>query len=181
MNSCNAGYVIWITGLSGAGKSTLAKGLYDFYQNQGLSQVERLDGDSIRAIFPRTGFTKEARDEHIRRAGFLASLLERHGVIVVASFISPYREARADVRRMCRNFIEVYVEASVEECERRDPKGLYKKARANEISHFTGVSAPYEPPEDPEIVIRTEGVRIEDSVEELIKKVTIFYPLKLTN
>jgi len=165
----HAGCVIWLTGLSGAGKSTLAQGLYDHYQGQGL-RVEYLDGDSIRAVFPQTGFTKEARDEHIRRIGFLSSLLERHGVIVIAAFISPYREARADVRRMCKNFIEVYVETSLEECERRDPKGLYKKVRAGQIAHFTGVSDPYEPPQEPEIVIRTEGSSIKASLQELIKK-----------
>lgn len=166
----NTGSVIWLTGLSGAGKSTLAQGLYDLYQSQG-KRVEYLDGDRIRALFPQTGFTKEARDEHIRRVGFLVSLLERHGVIVIAAFISPYLEARSDVRQMCRKFIEVYVETSLEECERRDPKGLYKKVRAGQITHFTGISDPYEPPQKPEIVIRTEGASVDESLKELIKKV----------
>ncbi|MDE2027217.1 MAG: adenylyl-sulfate kinase [Candidatus Omnitrophica bacterium] len=164
------GYVVWLTGLPGAGKSTLAKGLYDIYQRRGL-KVEYLDGDNLRALFPQIGFTKEARDEHIRRVGFMASLLERHGVIVIAAFVSPYRQARLQARRMCRKFIEVYVETSLEECERRDPKGLFKKARTGEIPHFTGISDPYEPPQKPEITIRTEGSSIEDSLRELIKQI----------
>jgi adenylylsulfate kinase len=169
----NKGFVVWLTGLSGAGKSTLAKRIYDHYAALGL-RVEHLDGDSVRTVFPQTGFTKEARDEHIRRIGFLASLLERHGVIVIASFISPYREARSDVRRMCRHFIEVYVNASVDECERRDTKGLYKKARAGEIAHFTGISDPYEVPDHPEIEIRTDTLSVEGSVDLVISKIEEF-------
>ena len=116
---------------------------------------ERLDGDVLRGVFPNTGFSKEARDEHIRRVGFMASRLEHHGVIVIASFISPYRQARQFVRDLCSNFIEVYVKASIDECTRRDVKGLYKKALAGEIKEFTGIDDPYEEPENPEIVVDT--------------------------
>lgn len=162
--------VIWLTGLSGAGKSTLAEGLREVYCRRGIA-VERLDGDVIRAASPEIGFTKEARDEHIGRVGVLAASIERQGTVVIASFISPYREGRLAVRKMCRNFIEVYVEASVEECERRDPKGLYKKARGGGISYFTGISAPYEPPLSPEITIRTEGASVGCSLQQLVHKV----------
>ena len=166
------GFVVWMTGLSGSGKSTLAEKLCSFYQAQGL-RVEHLDGDAVRAVFPQTGFSKKDRDAHIQRIGFIASLLERHGVIVVASFISPYRDARVSVRRMCGHFIEVYIEASLKECERRDPKGLYKKARAGRISRFTGIDAPYEMPESAQITISTEGQSVEESFDQLIHKLEI--------
>jgi adenylylsulfate kinase len=161
------GCVIWLTGLSGSGKSTLARGLYHFYKDRGL-RVEHLDGDEVRSLFTRTGFSRRDRDEHIHRMGFVASLLERQGVIVIASFISPYRKARRQVREMCQQFIEVYVDCSLTECERRDPKGLYKKARLGYIRDFTGISDPYEVPEGPHLIIPTESVSIADSTAMLI-------------
>ncbi len=167
------GCVIWLTGLSGSGKSTLAEKLTLFYKNQRL-RVEHLDGDVIRSVFPLTGFTKKDRDEHIRRIGYIGSLLERQGVIVIASFISPYREVRLSVRQMCHRFIEVYMATSLEECERRDPKGLYKKARLGLIHHFTGIDDPYEAPESAEIVIKTENIAVETSFKELVTKIDIF-------
>lgn len=103
----------------------------------------------MRAVFSSTDFTKEARDEHIKRVGFMASRLEKHGVIVIASFISPYEETRQIVRDMCDNYIEVFVNASLEKCEKRDVKGLYKKARDGQIQNFTGIDAPYEEPRNP--------------------------------
>ena len=163
------GFVVWLTGLSGAGKSSLAQELCLYYRHQGRL-VEHLDGDDIRAIFP-AGFLREERNEHIRRVGFMASLLERNGVIVVASFISPYREARLDVRRMCKRFIEVYVNTSLEECERRDVKGLYRRARAGEIKNFTGLDDPYEVPDQPEIVIATDGATLQESFLDLKDKI----------
>ena len=163
------GFVVWLTGLPCAGKSSLAKELCLYYRRKGRL-VEGLDGDDIRALFP-TGFSREERNEHIRRVGFIASLLERNGLVVVASFISPYREARLDVRRMCGRFIEVYVKTSLEECERRDTKGLYRRARAGEIKNFTGLDAPYEVPDQPEIVITTDGVTLQDSFLELRTKI----------
>ncbi|MFA5139645.1 MAG: adenylyl-sulfate kinase [Elusimicrobiota bacterium] len=164
------GAVIWLTGLSASGKSTLAKGLCEHLRGKGLP-VELLDGDSLRAVFPETGFTKAERDTHIRRVGFMASLLEKHGVHVVASFVSPYREARRFARGLCKNFIEVHLSTPLEECERRDPKGLYAKARRGEIRDFTGVDAPYEPPESPELTIDTSAVSMEEALESLIQAV----------
>ncbi|MCE5333210.1 MAG: adenylyl-sulfate kinase [Desulfobacteraceae bacterium] len=162
------GFVVWLTGLSGSGKSTLAQALCEKLEAAGLP-IERLDGDVMRGVFPNTGFTKAARDEHIRRVGFMASRLEHHGVIVVASFISPYREARDFVRGLCKNFVEVYVKTSIEECRRRDVKGLYKKAADGQISGFTGLDDPYEEPLTPEVVIETEKLTLEKSVDKMLQ------------
>jgi adenylylsulfate kinase len=167
INNC----VIWLTGLSASGKTTIAEALTDDLKNLG-HRVEHLDGDLVRKMFPGTGFTREERDKHIKRVGYLAALLEKHEVCVVASFISPYREARAFVRAQCRHFIEVYVSTPLEECERRDPKGLYKKARKGEISNFTGISDPYEPPENPEIEIDTTGLTVNETVGQILNKLT---------
>lgn len=161
--------VIWFTGLSGAGKSTIAAGVYEKLKEKGY-KVEHLDGDRVREIFPKTGFTKEERTRHIKRIGFLASMLEKNGVFVVASFISPYRESREFVRNLCDHFVEVYVSTPIEECEKRDVKGLYEKARKGGIEHFTGVNDPYEVPEKAEIVVDTTGKSIEESVESVMKQ-----------
>ena len=162
--------VIWFTGLSGSGKSTLSEALYEKMKIKGL-KVEHLDGDSIRDIFPKTGFSKEERNRHIRRVGFLASKLEKNGVTVIASFISPYKEARRFVRGLCENFIEVHVATPIEECEKRDVKGLYAKARRGEIKQFTGIDDPYEVPENPEISVDTTGLSIEEAMKKIIKKI----------
>ncbi len=162
--------ILWFTGLSGSGKSTLSEALYEKLKDKGL-KVEHLDGDSIRDIFPKTGFSKEERNRHIRRVGFLASKLEKNGVIVIASFISPYKETRDFVRNLCNNFIEVYVSTPLEECERRDIKGLYAKARKGEITQFTGIDDPYEVPENPEIEIDTTNMGVEEAVKMIMKKV----------
>lgn len=161
--------VIWLTGLSGAGKSTIAEALYAELKARRL-HVEMLDGDQVRNIFPATGFTRADRDQHIRRVGFLASKLERNGVFVIASFISPYRESREFVRSQCRQFIEVYLSTPIDVCESRDVKGLYKRARSGEISNFTGVSDPYEPPESPDIVIDTSKLTVEDAVATIMSR-----------
>ena len=160
--------VIWFTGLSGAGKTTLAEKLAAYLKEKGV-KCELLDGDTVRNIFPQTGFSKKERDEHVKRMGFLASMLERNGITVIASFISPYRESRDFVRKMCRNFVEVYVSTSLAVCEKRDVKGLYKKARHGEIKSFTGIDDPYEPPLHPEITINTAGETVEESLERLLK------------
>lgn len=162
--------VIWLTGLSGSGKSTLADALYKRMKEQKL-KVEQLDGDIVRNIFPKTGFSKEERNRHVRRVGFLASKLEENGVTVIASFISPYRESREFVRSQCNNFVEVYVNTPIEICEKRDVKGLYKKARAGEITQFTGIDDPYEEPLNPEIKVDTSKQSIEDSVDIILKKI----------
>lgn len=158
---------MWLTGLSGAGKSTLADVLFEKIAETG-QRCEQLDGDILRGVFPNTGFSKDARDEHIRRVGFMASRLEHHGVAVVASFISPYRESRNFIRNLCENFIEVHVNASLDECKRRDVKGLYKKALAGEIKEFTGIDNPYEAPENPEIVVNTGTQTIDESVQQIM-------------
>lgn len=162
--------VIWFTGLSGSGKSTLAEALYKKMKAQNF-KVEQLDGDIIRNIFPKTGFSKEERNRHVRRVGFLASKLEENGVTVIASFISPYRESRDFVRSQCENFIEVYVSTPLEVCEERDVKGLYKKARSGEITQFTGIDDPYEVPPNPEIEIDTSKHSIEASADMILKKI----------
>jgi adenylylsulfate kinase len=159
--------VIWFTGLSGSGKSTIANLVADRLRQRGLN-VERLDGDSVRDIFPEIGFTRPERDAHVRRVGFLASKLEEHGVFVVGSFVSPYEESRQFVRSRCKSFIEVYVSTPLEECERRDVKGLYAKARRGEIKNFTGISDPYEPPTNPELVIDTRGMSVEAAGEQVL-------------
>ena len=127
-------------------------------------QVEYLDGDVIREIFPGTGFTRPERDAHIRRVGWLASRLEAHGVIVVASLVSPYVESRSFVRGLCRHFIEIWISTPFEECERRDVKGLYARAKAGEIRNFTGLDDPYEAPVAAELVMDTTAMGLEDAV-----------------
>ena len=160
--------VFWFTGLSGSGKSTLAEALYKRMKQQGY-KVEHLDGDSIRDIFPRTGFSKEERNRHIRRVGFLASKLESNGVFVIASFISPYQETRDFVRNLCNNMVEVYVSTPIEVCESRDVKGLYAKARKGEITQFTGIDDPYEPPVNPEYKIDTTNISVDEALNQLMK------------
>lgn len=173
LNIKKGAFVLWLTGLSGSGKSTLANRIYKNLCENGL-QVERLDGDALRTIFPSTGFSRKDRDEHIQRVGYLASRLEHHGIIVVASFISPYRQARSFVRDLCTNFIEVYVKASLETCQKRDVKGLYKKAADGKISLFTGIDDPYEEPENPEIVIDTDTLSIEQSEKTIMNYLTSY-------
>ncbi len=164
--------VIWLTGLSGSGKSTIAQGIYESLKGRGL-KVEHLDGDLVRDVFPRTGFTKEERDRHIRRMGFLASLLERNGIFVVASFIAPYKESRDFVRDRCANYREVYLSTPLEVCEQRDPKGLYAKVRKGEIKNFTGIDDPYETPEDPFVKLDTSDISIEESVKKVLHSLKI--------
>jgi 3'(2'),5'-bisphosphate nucleotidase len=171
------GEVIWFTGLSGSGKSTIARQLVEALQASGRP-VEYLDGDAIRDIFPATGFSREDRDTHIRRVGYLASRLERHGVTVVASLVSPYRSSREAVRSLCRRFIEVYVATSLEECERRDVKGLYAKARRGEITRFTGIDDPYEEPLAPEIRLETTGRTVEESVRAALDAIAGREPVR---
>lgn len=158
--------VIWLTGLSGSGKSTIAEGLYNKLKSKGL-KVEYLDGDRVRDIFPKTGFSKEERDRHIKRIGFLASILEKNGVIVIAAFISPYEESRQFVRNLCNNFIEVYISTPLEECKKRDSKGLYAKAERGEIKNFTGIDDPYEVPLQPEIRIDTTEITVREAVRRV--------------
>jgi adenylylsulfate kinase len=154
--------VIWFTGLSGSGKSTIAEQLVKIMKERRI-KVEHLDGDNIRDIFPKTGFSKEERDRHIKRVGYLASRLEGNGVYVVATFVSPYEETRKFVRSLCNKYVEVYVSTTFEECEKRDVKGLYAKARKGEIKNFTGLDDPYESPSNPEIVIDTRNTSVDQA------------------
>lgn len=160
--------VLWFTGLSGSGKSTISEKVYAQLKEQGY-EVEHLDGDAVREVFPTTGFSKKERDDHVKRVGFIASLLQKHGVFVVASFISPYQDARDFVRDMCEDFMEIHISTPLEVCEERDVKGLYEKARKGEIDNFTGISDPYEEPEDPELRIDTTDITPEQGVERVFE------------
>jgi adenylylsulfate kinase len=159
------GYTVWFTGLSGAGKSTIAEMLFHELQARGL-KTEILDGDVVRQNLSKgLGFSKEDRDTNILRIAFVAQLLTRNGVATICCPISPYRDARARARELIGDFVEVYVHATVEEiAEHRDPKGLYKRALAGEITGFTGVDDPYEAPIDPELVLDT---MVEEPIESL--------------
>lgn len=157
--------VIWLTGIPCSGKTTLALELQKLYQQKGLP-VEILDGDEIRKTLSKDlGFSPEDRREHNRRVIFVAQILAKNGVTTIVPLISPYRETRANARKEIPNFFEVWVKASVDECKKRDPKGLYKKALAGEIKNLTGLQAPYEEPEKPELVIDTEKHTVEESIE----------------
>lgn len=153
--------MLWFTGLSGSGKSTIATRVYRELGRRGV-EVEYIDGDALREVFPNTGFTRAEREEHLRRTGYMASRLAAHGVTVVASFVSPYRDSRAFVRKLCREFVEIYVATPLEECERRDVKGLYARARRGEIRNFTGIDDPYEPPDSPELTLDTCTLSVDE-------------------
>jgi len=163
------GATIWLTGISGAGKTTIALRLVEELRKDGHA-VELLDGDEVRKAFgAHLGFSKEDRDEHIRRIGYLAKLLSRNGVIVVVAAISPYREVRNEVKGSMENFIEVFVNAPLEVCEARDVKGLYKRARSGELLNFTGVSDPYESPLAPDVEVRTDIAEVEACVALILE------------
>ena len=159
--------VLWFTGLSGSGKSTIATRVHQELVGRGIA-VEYIDGDALREVFPNTGFTRAEREEHLRRTGYMASRLAAHGVTVVASFVSPYRESRDFIRRLCRDFREIYVATPLEECERRDVKGLYARARRGEIRNFTGIDDPFEPPERPELTLDTRALNVEQCVNKVL-------------
>ncbi len=172
----NKGFTLWFTGFSAAGKTTIADQVFEVLRSSQLVKktninLERLDGDLVRENLTKgLSFSKEDRDENIHRIGFVANLLSRNGVGVIASFISPYRKQRENLKESVENFIEVFVDAPLSTCEERDPKGMYKKARAGEIKSFTGVSDPYEVPENPDIHLLSN----EMSVEECAKKVVLY-------
>lgn len=163
------GVVLWFTGLSGSGKSTIANALIDYLHEHQID-CERLDGDVMRqSLCSDLGFSQEDRKKNIERAGFVADMLSKHGVVVLASFISPYQEQRDKMKKEIKNFVEIFVDTPLEVCEQRDVKGLYKKARAGEIEKFTGISHPYESPLNPDIRLITENKTVEESVEEMVE------------
>ncbi len=167
----SGGLTVWFTGLSGAGKTTIAQAVYERLWAKGL-KVEVLDGDVVRKQLSKDlGFSKEDRDENIRRIGFVAQLLNRNGVVVLVSAISPYRAIREEVRRSIGSFLEVYVNAPIEVCEQRDPKGHYHRARAGNLAHFTGLSDPYEAPSTPEVECRTDLESLSESVSLVMKAI----------
>jgi len=159
--------VLWFTGLSGSGKSTIATLVHQQLVRRGVD-VEYIDGDALREVFPNTGFTRAEREEHLRRTGYMAGRLAAHGVTVVASFVSPYRESRDFIRKHCREFVEIYVATPLEECERRDVKGLYARARRGEIKNFTGIDDPYEVPDQPELTLDTRALTVEQCVARVL-------------
>jgi adenylyl-sulfate kinase len=164
------GVTVWFTGMSGSGKTALAVPLEEELGKRGL-RVERLDGDIVRQSLTRDlGFTKEDRDKNIERITFVAKLLTRNGVAVLCSFISPYRAVRAKVKEEVGNFFEVYCYAPLDALIERDVKGLYKKALAGEIKNFTGVSDPYEPPTNPDVMIDSSTETVEESLAKILRR-----------
>lgn len=162
------GVTLWFTGLSGAGKSTISEVVEAQLRAQNYN-LERLDGDIVRTNLTKgLGFSKEDRDENVRRIGFVSHLLTRNGVIVLVSAISPYRAVREEVKAKIGDFIEVFVNAPLAVCEERDVKGLYQRARAGEIPNFTGIDDPYEPPTNPEIECRTDLETLDESVTKVM-------------
>lgn len=167
--------VIWFTGLSGSGKSTISVALEKALYDQQV-HTYRLDGDNVRhGLNKNLGFSPEDRTENIRRIGEVSKLMVDAGLVTVTAFISPYQADRDVVRELLAEdeFIEVYASCSLDECEARDPKGLYQKARSGEIQGFTGINAPYEEPQNPEIVIDTEQYSVEDAVTQIIEYLKI--------
>ncbi|MCT7983939.1 adenylyl-sulfate kinase [Laspinema sp. A4] len=163
------GVTVWFTGLSGAGKTTISQGVEQELRSLGY-QLEILDGDIVRQNLTKgLGFSKEDRDENIRRIGFVSHLLTRNGVIVLVSAIAPYREIREEVRHRIGDFVQVYVNAPLEVCEERDVKGLYKKARAGEIKNFTGIDDPYEAPLNPDIECSTKDESEAESIAKVLQ------------
>ena len=170
-----AGAILWFTGMSGGGKSTLAAAVAE--QVRRSRAVEILDGDEVRTHLSRgLGFTKEDRDVNIHRIAFVARLLAKHGVFVITAAISPYADTRAEVRRLAERealaFVEVFVDAPLDALVRRDVKGLYRRALAGEIEHFTGVSDPYERPSAPDVVVRTDEETVEQSAASILRALT---------
>jgi adenylylsulfate kinase len=159
-------YVVWLTGLSRSGKTEIGNALYEKLKEKGL-KVQHLDGHNVRAIFTETGFTRDKVNDHIRRVGYLSSILERQGIFVVASFLSPYEESRQFIRELSNNFVEVYVSTPLEVCKNRDKKGLYNKAINGEIKNLPGIDIPYEEPKNPDITIDATHTSPDSAAQEI--------------
>lgn len=173
-------FLMWFTGLSGSGKSTIANVVEQELHKKGI-KTYILDGDNIRkGINNDLSFSPEDRTENIRRIAETANLMVDAGLVVLAAFVSPYKKDRENIKSIVKdvNFVEIYVNTSLEECEKRDVKGLYKKARAGEIQNMTGISAPYEAPEHPDVEIKTEHVSVEQAVQQIIEYITPKLKLK---
>lgn len=167
------GFCVWFTGLSASGKTTLANMLKDALVERGL-RVEVLDGDTIRRNLSKgLGFSREDRDTNLKRIAFVANLLARNGVAVIVATISPYQSIRDEIRESIDGYVEVYLNCPVEVCIERDPKGLYKKALSGEIANFTGISDPYEPPFNPDIIVPTHEGDPRDSLVRLLRSLEI--------
>jgi adenylylsulfate kinase len=160
-------FVLWFSGLPASGKKELADRVYR--QLQALNfKVERIDSLDVRPLFPETGFTAEEVNRHVKRAGHLCAMLEKNGIIVVASFVSPYAQSRQFARNVSKNFVEIYMKTTVEACELRDKKGHYAKARSGEYQHFPGIDAPYDVPQNPEITINVDGVTMTEATNQIL-------------
>jgi adenylylsulfate kinase len=163
------GFTLWFTGWSGSGKTTLAIEVEKALKQRGVPYVQRLDGDIVRKDLTRDlGFSKQDRDENIRRVTFVAGLLSNNGVATLVSFISPYRKARASARTRCHNFIEIYTKCDREILVARDVKGFYKRSMSGEMSNFTGIDDPYEEPLDPEIVLDTGKMTVDGARDAIL-------------
>lgn len=168
LQASGTGVAIWLTGMSGAGKSTIASRLHEILVENG-HRLEVLDGDEIRRELSRDlTFTREDREANVARIAYVASLLVKHGVTVIAAAISPYAQSRERARERIERFIEVYVRCNIDELTRRDVKGLYARALRGEIAHFTGISDPYEAPENPEVIVDSSLETVEESVAKIL-------------
>lgn len=162
-------FVLWFSGLPVSGKTTIADLVYEKLSKKSLD-IERIDSKNVRKFFPEVGFTRKERILHLKRVSYLVKILEKNNVSVVASFVSPYKEARENIRKMTgNNYVEIYVKASVETCKTRDERGIYKKAEKGEIKNFTGVSDLYEEPESPHIILETEKYSPTQCAEQVIR------------
>ncbi len=178
-NTNERGFTLWFTGLSGAGKTTIAE-IVEHELRERERRVEVLDGDIVRTNLSKgLTFTREDRNVNVLRIGFVANLLTRNGVGVIVSAISPFKEARDQVRRRIVDFVEVFVDAPVEVCAERDVKGLYAKAYSGEIAQFTGVSDPYEAPNAPDLILKTAEEDPEESAQKVIEKLEFFGYLQI--
>jgi adenylylsulfate kinase len=166
------GFTCWLTGLSGSGKSTISTALLTNLNGLYLP-CEVLDGDIIRKYLSSDlGFSAKDRETNVLRVGYICGLLNKHGINTIVALISPCNETRNKVRNSLDNFIEIYVDCPLDECIKRDPKGLYQKALSGEIAEFTGVSAPYDPPEYPEIILKTNEENVNESVQKILEYLT---------
>lgn len=161
-------FVLWFTGLPASGKKAVANAVYQVLTQEGL-RVERLDSHDVRPLFPETGFSPEEVNRHVKRSGHLCSMLEKNGIIVVASFVSPYRESREFVREQAANFIEVYMKTTVAACEKRDEKGHYERARRGEYTNFPGIDVDYEESTAPELVVEIDTLSQENAVLQIVE------------